>query len=168
MSKKNNNTSQPPKQAAKVPPKPARSQQCEWCGAARNLIDQKCPYCGRVYEDRYLKLDIGTSYKDMLEYNGIIYECRGVKRFKIWSHPDGRVRITHEDFIFEDFEDPQYSFTLKLRDLKHATITKPRGFWGLADDILIIMPDGSEYEVGLDEGKKEEVLELLKIIFNTL
>jgi hypothetical protein len=94
----------------------------------------------------------------------VLYETRAAKRWLLWSHPSCRLRLTRDQLIFEDPEDKAYTFTLSMDELRRARFESPRGFFSTDDDLLIILEDGTEYEIGLDEGVKTEVLKMLKAI----
>jgi hypothetical protein len=46
-----------------------------------------------------------------------------------------------------------------IEKLRSAVFTKPRGFFSWEQDLLVILRDGTRYEVGLAEGDKERALE---------
>jgi hypothetical protein len=136
---------------------------CESCGASREILDTACPYCGRVYDD--VGDEEGDVYEEILEQRGILFESSAVKRFPFWAHLDCRLRITRNHLIFEDFQDDAYSFTIPMEELKRAEIQKPRGWLSTSDDMLIILEDGTEYEIGLEDGVKQKVLEIIRAIW---
>jgi hypothetical protein len=136
---------------------------CKHCGASRKPLDRACPYCGRAYDDVFD--EAGDVYEDVLEHRGILFESSAVRRWSLWAHPNCRVRITKDQLIFDDFEDETYSFTIPMAELKKARIGSPRGWLGSSDDLLIILEDGTEYEIGLDPGVKPKVLEIIRAIW---
>ena len=108
----------------------------------------------------------GDVYEEILEQRGILFESSAVKRFPFWAHLDCRIRITGDHLIFEDFQDDAYSFTIPMEELERAEIQKPRGWLSTSDDMLIILADGTEYEIGLEDGVKQKVLEIVRAIWD--
>jgi len=135
---------------------------CEHCGASREILDKACPYCGRAYDDSFDAA--GDLYEDILERRGILFESSAVKRLPFWAHLNCRLRITKDQLIFDDFDDDAHAFTIPIADLKRAKIQNPRGWLANSDDMLIILEDGTEYEIGLDPGVKPKVLEIVSTI----
>jgi hypothetical protein len=135
---------------------------CKFCGASRELLDEACPYCGRAYEEALVGGDL---YQEIMARRGTLFECEATKRFPFWAHLDCRLRITRDELIFDDFDDDAYSFAIPVAELRRARIEKPRGWLASGDDLLIILEDGTEYEIGLEEGVKPKVLEILRAIW---
>jgi len=52
-----------------------------------------------------------------------------------------------------------------MEELKRAEIQKPRGWVSTSDDMLITLPDGTQYEIGLEDGVKQKVLEIVRAIW---
>jgi hypothetical protein len=131
---------------------------CRSCGASREILEPACPYCGRAY-------DAEGVYQDVLERRGVVFETRAAKRWLLWAHSNCRLRITKEQLIFDDFDAEAHSFAIPMDELKKAQIESPRGWLGSSDDVLIILEDGTAYEIGLDPGVKPQVLEILNAIW---
>lgn len=136
---------------------------CEYCGAPRKVLDRACPYCGRTYKDSFD--ESGDTYGAVIADRGVLFETGAVKRWKFWAHTKCRLRITRDALIFEDFENDAYSFTIPMEVLKRARIESPPGFFGSSDDMLIILEDGTEYEIGLESGVKQRALEIIRAIW---
>lgn len=136
---------------------------CKHCGASRELLDRVCPYCGRPYDDAFD--EGGDAYEGVLEQRGILFEASAAKRWPLWAHTNCRLRITRDQLIFDDFDDSAHSFTIPMVDLKKAKLGSPQGWLGSSDDLLIVLEDGTEYEIGLDPGVKPKVLEILEAIW---
>ena len=134
---------------------------CKHCGASREILEEACPYCGRPYDDGDI---VGDVYEEVLEERGILFESNAVKRWPFWAHLNCRIRITKEELIFDDFDDDAHSFTIPMEELKKATIENPRGWLASSDDLLIILEDGTAYEIGLDPGVKPKMLEIIRAI----
>ncbi len=132
---------------------------CRHCGASREILERACPYCGRPYDDVF---DHGRDvYEEILEQRGVLFESSAAKRWPFWAHVNCRLRITREQLIFDDFDDEAHSFTIPMDELRRARIESPRGWLGSSDDLLIILEDGTEYQIGLEPGVKSEVLEII-------
>jgi len=86
------------------------------------------------------------------------FKCKAVKRWALWVHMDCYFRVTATGLEFVDKLHPQYSFVIPKDRLRGAEFTKPKGFLGSDDDLLIILSDGSEYEIGFDSGNREKAL----------
>jgi hypothetical protein len=106
-----------------------------------------------------------SDYDEELRRRGILFESSAVKRWMLWSHTNCRLRITKDQLIFDDFEDDTYSFTIPMDALKRASLENPKGFLSSSDDMLIILEDGKAYEIGLDAGVKQRVLEVIQAIW---
>jgi hypothetical protein len=140
-----------------------RRSTCKYCGASREILDQGCPYCGRAYDDS--PVEDRSLYDDILEHRGILLESSAAKRMPFWAHLNCRVRITKDQLIFDDFDDETYSFAIPMDELKTARIENPRGWLASSDDMLITLEDGTEYEIGFEPGVKQEVLEIIRAIW---
>ena len=140
-----------------------RRSTCKYCGASREILDTACPYCGRDYEGGAAGGE--GLYEEILDDRGILFEARAVKRMPFWAHLDCRIRITRDELIFDDFEDETHSFKIPMDQLKRARIQSPRGWLSGADDMLIILEEGTEYEIGLEPGVKPKLLEIIRAIW---
>jgi hypothetical protein len=135
---------------------------CRYCGASREILEKACPYCGRAYDDA--PEGEGDLYEEILEQRGILFESSAVKRLPFWAHLNCRLRITKERFIFDDFDDDAYSFTIPMAEMRNVTIENPRGWLASSDDMLIIREDGTEHEIGLEPGVKPKVVEIVSAV----
>jgi hypothetical protein len=133
---------------------------CKHCGASREILDRACPYCGRPYDDA-----LDDVYEGVLEQRGVLFESSAVKRWPFWAHLNCRLRITKDQLIFDDFDDDAHSFAIPMGELKRAKIESPGGWLASSDDMLIVLEDGTAYEIGLGPGLKSKVLEILRAIW---
>ena len=135
---------------------------CQQCGAPRKLLDKECPYCGCAYDDSFDEEEV---HQATLAQQGILFESEAAKRWSFWAHTKCRLRIAQDCLTFDDFADETYSFTIPMDELKRAKIERPRGWLGSSDDMLIILADGTEYEIGLEPGVKQKALDILQALW---
>ena len=82
------------------------------------------------------------------------YECEARKHFRFLFHT-GKLSISPKELRFTDPKDSKYSYTISATQIKQAKIVPSDLFTG---NIIITLPDGSEYDIGLDKEQQEMVL----------
>jgi hypothetical protein len=88
----------------------------------------------------------------------VIFACKAYKRWPLWVHLDCRLIVRRTGVEFVDNENPLHSFKISTAGLVGAVFTKPRGMFKLENDLLLLLQDGTEYEIGLDAGDREKVV----------
>ena len=84
------------------------------------------------------------------------FKCAAVKRWSFWAHIQCWFRVTTAGLEFVDEQNPKYSFIIPKNRLRGAVFTKK----GMKphEDLVIVLTDGSKYEIGFDTGNREKAL----------
>lgn len=84
------------------------------------------------------------------------FKCAAVKRWSFWAHIQCWFRVTTAGLEFVDEQKPKYSFIIPKNRLRGAVFTKK----GMKphEDLVIVLTDGSKYEIGFDTGNREKAL----------
>jgi TIR domain len=92
----------------------------------------------------------------------VLFSRKAYKRWGLFGvHTNCEFIVRTTDIEFVDHEGSSNSFKIPIEKLRHATFTKPRGWLGSENDLLVILRDGTEYDVGFDRGGKKRALEAI-------
>ncbi len=125
---------------------------------ASNVVPVHRPADDTAHGPQQLPTQPTTPEPASIDPDQVFFQCRACKRWAFWAHSNCKLIVRAAGIEFVDEDDDSYSFKIPVEKLKHATLTKPGGLLGSKQDLLVILEDGTKYEIGLDEGNKEKAL----------
>ena len=97
--------------------------------------------------------------REPLPHEVILLDKKAVRRFAMEVHFDCSVIITNKRLIFWDRDSEKHSFEISVDDLYHATFQEKFG-----TDLVIRLSDSKKYEIGLDAGQREKLLDYIAAV----
>jgi hypothetical protein len=90
----------------------------------------------------------------------VIFRCKAIKRWAFWVHLNCEFIIKINKIEFVDYDDSSVSFEIPVQKLREAKFQKA-GF-GLDDDLVIVLSNGTKYDIGFEKGDRDKALKVLQ------
>ena len=86
------------------------------------------------------------------------FKCKAVKRLLLWSHLNCELSVSEKGLRFVDHSFNKHSFDIPFYTLMQATFPKHT----FDSDLLVELPNGKKYDIGLDDGLKDQILDVIR------